>query len=344
MVEVTPKRVEISIRYWRYLAFFLVLGLLLLLLLWGLFGTQWGASNSIVEMFRRYFNVVNKFRPSAKPEDNLARGLRIHGLEKIAEKRYDLFFSVTDSGGDPLTSVPPADVKIKAGPQGSSLQACLVDRVTPLHMMAAWNDKVTFASVMDYSGSMFPEDLANTEAYYSEFMNGLAMPFSATVIKFNDHVEEILPVSSNKADIEAAIKKQITLQNTALYEAIDKGIANVQTRPHLRFGLLTTDGNNNIFGVSLEDVIRRSRQQFVSVIVLGFGWLNVDVLKKIADETDGYYVYVPDSRELKDWFPKISKIINNVQVAEFSAPNDFALPLSLELSVNSKGTTLTRTR
>ncbi|HNW35890.1 MAG TPA: hypothetical protein PKM25_13210, partial [Candidatus Ozemobacteraceae bacterium] len=120
--------------------------------------------------------------------------------------------------------------------------------------------------------------------------------------------------------------------------------ATVQARRWLRFLLLTTDGNDNASSHSLDEIILRSRQHFVSGFVLGFGWLNVDILKRIAEETDGYYVYVPDSSELSKWFPKIAKIVNNTQVAEVSLPTDQSLPLSIELTVNANGTRLKRSR
>jgi len=344
MVEVAPKRGEIQIRYWKYLAFLAFVLFFGFLALWGLLGSQWGASNPLAEWFRRYLNAVNRFRPNAKPEDNLANALRLHGVEKIGDKRFALLFSVTDKNGDPLAAILPNEITIAAGKVGAQPSPAVVDRVAPLHMKSGWNDKISFASVMDYSGSMFPEDISAIENNYSSFINSLVCPYAATVIKFNNGVNEILPLSSNKGDIDAALKNSVPLQNTAFYEGMDKGISNIQARQHLRFVLLTTDGNDNRSSIHLDEVINRSRNHFVSAFVLGFGWLNVDVLKKIADECQGYYVYVPDSRDLKDWFVKMAKIVNNVQVAEFSTSTDFQLPESLVVTVTTGGTTLSKTR
>lgn len=343
MVEVAPRTGEIRINYWRYVAFLIFLALLGGGTLWMMYSSSWGASNPFAEWLRKYLSVANRFRPSAKPEDNLASALRLHGIEKLGEKRYAVLFTVTDAKGDPLTTVNSSDVEVQLGDKAASRQRATVGRVIPLHMMNQ-PDPVSFAGVMDYSGSMFPEDIGAIESNYSAFLNAIVLPFSGSIIKFNNVVNTMNALTSDKRDIEKAVKTPVPQENTAFYSGIDKGISDIQARRWMRFLLLTTDGNDNASSHTLDDVILRSRQHFVSGFVLGFGWLNVDILKRIAEETDGYYVYVPDSGELSKWFPKISKIVNNVQVAEVSLPVDQGLPLSISMTVNANGARLQRSR
>lgn len=343
MVEVAPRTSEIRINYVRYIVFLVFLIFFGGWLLWMAYASSWGASNPFAEWMRKYLSVVNRFRPTAKPEDNLASALRLHGIEKLGEKRYAVLFTVTDANGDPLATVKPSDVEVQLGTQASSRQRALVDRVVPLHMTNQ-PDPVSFAGVMDYSGSMFPEDIQAIESNYSTFMNAIVLPYSGSIIKFNNVVNTIVSLTPDKRDIEKAVKTPVPLENTAFYSGMDKGVTTIQARRWMRFLLLTTDGNDNASSHTLEEVILRSRQHFVSSFVLGFGWLNIDVLKRIAEETDGYYVYVPDSGDLSKWFPKISKIVNNVQVAEVSLPVDQGLPLSIDMTVNANGTRLRRSR
>ncbi|MBF0501216.1 MAG: VWA domain-containing protein [Candidatus Riflebacteria bacterium] len=345
MVEVNPRTAPIRIKYWHYILFLALLTLLALAVLWSLLDTQWGASSSYSEFFRRYLSSVNKFRPSAKPEDNLSNALRIHGVEQVGDKRYVLLFSATDDKGEPIVSFPSADITVSVGQASAALTPAIVDHVTPINQMAAWNEKVSFAGIMDYSGSMFQEDIRNIESNYSSFISGILFPFNAAIYKFHSDVLETLALSSDKKAIENAVMTTVALGGaTALYEAMDKGITAIQARPHLRFLLLTTDGNNNAGSVDLPSVLRRSRQHFISTFVFGFGWLNVQTLKQITEDTDGYYVYVPDSKDLKSWFPKLAKIVNNVQVVEFSPSANLTMPPSVELTVKVNGTILKRTR
>ncbi len=343
MVEVAPKSREIRINFWHYFIFLLLMLLLLIVLLWVLLDSQWGASNPMAEWARKYLSQINRFRPGAKPEDNLANALRMHGVERIEGKRYSMFFSVTDSNSDPL-SVLKNNVTIAVGEPGTTPKPVSIERINSLSGMKEWNDRMTFAAVMDYSGSMFPEDLDAIESNCSDFLSNLSFPYSGTVIKFNTQVQELIGVSANPSDIESALKRRVSLGNTALYEGMYKGVENIKGRPHLRCLLLTTDGNNNVYTRTLEEVISASRQNFISSFVFGFGWLKVEVLKKIADETDGYYVYVPDSSQLKTWFPKIAKIVNNIQVAEFFSPIDIQPGSSIELTVSVGSNVLKRSR
>jgi len=343
MVEVAPRSGPIRIDYWKYVALLLLLLLLGLAVLWAMLDTQWGASNSMSELFRKYLASVNRFRPNARPEDNLASALRIHGVEKLEGRKYAMFFTVTDGNSEPQ-NVTKNQVTIAVGDPGAAIKTVVVDRVNPLQNLKTWNDRLSFAAVMDYSGSMFPEDLDAIESNYTYFINNLAFPFAAAVIKFHSVVEDILNLSSNQTDVEAALKRRIPLGNTALYNGICRGVEKIKNRPHLRMIILTTDGNNNVPGNTLDEAIQVCRQNFISNVVMGFGWLKVEILRRISDETDGFYVYVPDSSELKNWFPKIAKIVNNVQVAEFVSPIDIQPASSIEITVNVGGSTLKRSR
>ncbi|HNV70046.1 MAG TPA: VWA domain-containing protein [Candidatus Ozemobacteraceae bacterium] len=344
MVEVSPKRSEVKLSYRGCLLFLFIIFLLIAVTIWSLLGTQWGASNSWAEMFRRYLTVVNRFKPGTKPEDNLTSALRIHSLEKLGEKRFALIFSATDKSGDPIVAFSPSDVTVAVGATGQAARPAVIDRVTPLHMMAGWaNDKCSFANIMDYSGSMFDHDLRAIESNYSSFISDLVLPFSASVIKFDHRVDEVLPLTENKTDLLSAIGRPGAYGgSTALYDAMDKGIAQVTARPHFRFVLVATDGNNNQGATSFTDVMARCRSQGISAFVLGFGWLDVNTLKQLANDSDGYYSYVPDSSDLKKWFPRFAKIVNNIQVLEFTTETS-AIGL-VELSVKAGGTTLKRTR
>ncbi len=344
MVEVSPKRSDVKLSYRGCLLFLFIIFLLIAVTIWSLLGTQWGASNGWAEMFRRYLTVVNRFKPGTKPEDNLTSALRIHSLEKIGEKRYALIFSATDKSGDPIVAFSPADIGISVAAAGQAAKPVSVDRVTPLHMMNAWgNDKCSFANVMDYSGSMFDYDLRTIESNYSSFINDLVLPFSASVIKFDHNVDVVLPLSDNKTDLLNAVAKAGAYGgSTALYDAMDKGVSHITARPHFRFLLITTDGNNNQGSTSLTDILQRCRSQGISAFVLGFGWLDVNTLKQLANDTDGYYSYVPDSSDLKKWFPRLARIVNNIQVLEFTTESS-AVGI-VELSVKTGGTTLKRTR
>lgn len=344
MVEVTPKRGKISIRYWSYIRILAVLLVIALISFWRTFSTDFAAINPYAEQMRSRIGLGNSFKPETKHEDNLPSALRIHSVQKLEARKYALIFSATDDSGSPLSVIAAQDVTIKMGDVPEHRRDVKIDFVTPLHLLSDWKDPVSFANVMDYSGSMFPRDIQAIVSNYSGFINGIVMPFSASVIKFNASVHEVLQLTDNKATIETAIGEKVVLQTTALYSGIDKGIDSVQNRPNFRFLLLTTDGNDNSSKVSLDEVIRRARLHSTSIFVLGFGWLNLRVLQRLAAETDGYYVYVSDSEELKNWFPKLAGIVNNVQVAQIITDSDINSPPSVEMTVKTGNTVLTRSR
>lgn len=344
MVEVASGGERLKIPVWKYILFLVISLLLMLALLWYLMTSNYGASNSFLETMRRYLSFVSSFHPNIKPEDDFSNALRIHSVEKTEPKKFYLFASMTDKDGNPVKVVNPANVTLQVTDGAGANVSAVVDRVRPLHAYADMANPISFSSVMDYSGSMFPEDVSAIEDNFAALTGQILLPYSANVIKFNNKVNEVQALTDDKNALITAIKKPVRLQNTALFDGIDTGVDKIQTRPHLRFVILTTDGNDNASVASINDVIRRCQLHNVSVFVFGFGWLEVSNLRNLSNSTDGYYSYVPDSNKLADWFKKLSQIINNVQVVEFSLATDTNQPGSIELTINEGGQKLTRTR
>ncbi|GAB1352767.1 MAG TPA: VWA domain-containing protein [Candidatus Rifleibacterium sp.] len=344
MVEVAPGGERLRIPVWKYILFLVLFMLLCLGILWYLMASSFGASNSLLETLRRYLTFFSSYHPNLKPEDDFSNALRIHGVEKNEPKKFYMFVSMTDKDGSPVKVVNAGNVTLAAKDKNGTDLNAVVERVRPLHAYQAMTDPMSYSCVMDYSGSMFPEDLTAIEKNFSDLIGQILIPFSAGVIKFNNKVNEVQPLTTDKNAITAAIQKRINLQNTALFDGIDTGVDKIQARPHFRFVILTTDGNDNASTASIDDVIRRCQIHNISVFVFGFGWLEVTNLRNLSNSTDGYYSYVPDSSRLADWFKKLGQIINNVQVVEFSVANDTNQPGSIELTINEGGNKLTRTR
>lgn len=344
MVEVAPGGEKLRIPAWKYVLFLIFFLLVCFGILWYLMTSNYGASNTLLETLRRYLTFVSSFHPNLKPEDDFSNALRIHGIEKTEPRRFFMFVSMTGKDASPINVINAANVTLQAKDKSGADLNAVVERVRPLHAYSDMTDPVSFSCVMDYSGSMFPEDLKAIEENFEALMNQILLPFSAGVIKFNNKVSETQPLTTDKNTLKSALKKRIPLQNTALFDGIDKGIDSLQARPHLRFAILTTDGNDNASKATLDEVIRRSQIHNVSVFVFGFGWLEVTNLRNLSESTDGYYSYVPDSGKLADWFKKLGQIINNVQVIEFSVAKDTNHPGSIELAIDEGGQKLTRTR
>jgi hypothetical protein len=342
MVEVAPGGERLRIPIWKYVLFLVLSGILLLGILWYLLSSSYGAQNSFLESIRRYLSFFSSYHPSLKPEDNFANALRIHGVERTEAKKFCLFVSATDKDGSPAKVINTGDIGLKVTDNAGNQITTVIDRIRPLHMYTQWPDPISFASVMDYSGSMFATDLNAIESNFSELINQISLPFAAAVIKFNSRVNVVQELTSDNSLILGAISNRIKLENTALFDGIDKGVEKIQSRPHVRFVVLTTDGNDNASSMGIDEVIKRCQQHNISVFVFGFGWLEVKNLRHISDSTDGYYSYVPDSSNLNDWFKKLGQIINNIQVIEYSTQQDMNQPASVELSLNMLGTKLNR--
>ncbi len=344
MVEVAPGGERLKIPIWKYLLFLVLMSLLGLGILWYLLSSNIGASNSVLETLRRYLSFLSTYHPKMQPEDDFEDALRIHCFERDDAKKFRLFVSATDKDGSPLKVINPNEISIKVTDSNGQNLGASVTRVRPLHMYTDWAAPISFSSVMDYSASMFSKDLTAIESNYSDLINQITLPVTAAVVKFNSSVHDVLELSTDRQEIINALQKRVSLQNTALFDGLDRGIEKIKTQPHLRFIILTTDGNDNSSISTLDDVVKRCQTHNVAVFVFGFGWLDVKKLKHISESTDGFYSYVPDSSNLDDWFIKLGQIINNVQVVEFTATSDMNQPGSVELEVQSGGQNFKRIR
>ena len=344
MVEVAPGGERLQIPIWKYLLFLFLLALLGLGVLWYLLSSNYGASNSFLETLRRYLSFMSTYHPKMQPQDDFANALRIHSFERDDAKKFRLFVSATDKDGSPMKVINAGDVRIKVADISGNDLGASITRVRPLHMYTDWVPPVSFSSVMDYSGSMFPQDLSAIETNYADLINNITLAINVAVVKFNSGVHDIIGLSDNRSDIITALQKRINLENTALFDGIDRGIEHIQSRKYLRFIILTTDGNDNASSNSIESVIKRCQTHGIAIFVFGFGWLDVQRLKELSERTDGLYSYVPDSSNLDDWFIKLGQIINNIQVIEFTAGSDMNQPGTVELEVQAGGQSLKRIR
>lgn len=344
MVEIAPSGGKLYIPVWKYVLFLVLLLFFCLGLALYMLNSQYGARSGWLESMRRYLSFASRFNPNLKAEDNFSDSLRIHGLETIEPGRFRLFVSATTVDGSPVTVLNAGELDLKIADSSGKGTPISIIRVRPIHMHTQLINPISYSMVMDYSGSMFSSDLTAIENNFSEFSDEIEPDFSAAIIKFNTRANEITPLTSDKAEIERGILRRVPLQNTAMYDGIDMGVEKIQGQPHFRFIVLTTDGNDNASFIGIDEAIRRCRTHNISVFVFGFGWLNVETLRKLAQETDGYYSYVADSSSLGDWFKKLGQIINNVQVIEFSTSPDFSMPGSIELTLSTPSGKVTRTR
>lgn len=167
-------------------------------------------------------------------------------------------------------------------------------------------NRLNVAFVLDQSGSMGGEPLANMKSAVKLILDELSPHDYMSIVVFNDSATELWAPSkvTDRQSIEEEIDSITAGGGTNIrsgmelgYEQVEKNYAEDKEN---RLVLLT-DGSG---GESGTDILARDKAQagiHTTAICLGDG-CNVSAMQSIADNGDGAYYYVQDSSDLGDAF------------------------------------------
>ncbi len=155
---------------------------------------------------------------------------------------------------------------------------------------------VTVGLVVDHSGSMQPK-LAQVIAAAEAFVQSSNPADQTFVVNFNETVSlglpDAVPFTNSSSELEDAISNAPATGMTALYDAVVKGIKQLQVGSQEKKVLLViSDGGDNASAHSLTHVLKMAEQS--SAIIYTVGLFEADdpdrnpkVLKRLAHETGG---------------------------------------------------------
>jgi VWFA-related protein len=168
----------------------------------------------------------------------------------------------------------------------------------PQHIQLFKNEDipVTAGLVVDHSTSMWPK-MAEVIAAARAFVRSSNREDEMFVVNFNENVSLGLPAtvrfSDRTAELEQAILQTGTRGMTALYDAIFKGLEEVQAGSREKKVLIVvSDGGDNASRHSLEQVMKLAEESSAVIYTIGVfdesdQEKNPAVLKRLANATGG---------------------------------------------------------
>lgn len=216
-----------------------------------------------------------------------------------------VFFSVSYAG-QRVTNLSPADFTL------------LEDGVVRIPSFVSCDtlsqaSDVSVMLIIDRSGSMIGEPLEDAKDAATVFVNLLRPADEASLIAFDTRVQQLIPFTTDKTAVAAAINTIMLGDYTNLWLACMNGVAATATRSNRKAIVLLSDGFNTIpSGFDVDAVINASRQSGIPFFVIGLGTeVDSTALRKLATETNGRYFYSPTSKDLEEIYREIARIINN---------------------------------
>ena len=205
-----------------------------------------------------------------------------------------LYPTVTDRSGS-----------VARGLRQEDFQVFVDGKLQPISVFSDQDIPVSVGLIIDNSGSI---------AGKRQLIAAGGMAFAAErnqddelfVVHFSDTVRMGLPASqpftSNHSELQAALERMTAAGKTALYDAIDRGLRQLESAKFEKKALLVIgDGGDNASAASLDDVVERAERAGVILYTVGVFDPNADdknpgVLRRLAKATGGES-YFPESAD-----------------------------------------------
>lgn len=174
---------------------------------------------------------------------------------------------------------------------------------------------------LDHSGSMGDRIFKLQDAAV-KFIEKMYPNDELGVVKFDNNVRIEFPLM-NRAGALASFQKN-GLKGyggyTSLFQAALTGVHMLDSASpeKLRVMVLFTDGEDNASGVKERDVFLAAKANDVHLFAIGFGFINDESLRNLAEQCGGKYYHAWTTEELYNVFEDIYRSLRNYYVVDYS--------------------------
>lgn len=192
----------------------------------------------------------------------------------------------------------------------SSFQVKEAGQLKPVKVETIPAEQLQVALVLDTSGSMAGAPLAAAKAAAQSFLNQLPAGVPVSVIGFGATASVVSPISTNRSAQQAAINGLTARGNTALYDALHSGLAELPaTAGTRRVVVLLSDGGDTSSVNTLEPTAAALAAAKVPVFAVELRTVesNPAALDRLASTTGGRVVAASDPAALGGAFDAIAK-------------------------------------
>jgi len=273
-----------------------------------------------------------------------APGLLLEEADLTTFPQVSLRFSAWDASGLPLPTLGTVDIELRE------------DNGGPFHPTQVSVDQqaaLQVVLVLDISGSMTSQPLADAQAAAARFLDRLRPGDQAALLAFSDAPNPELAVldpareigfTSDLGMLYDAIEGLQAGGYTHLYEAVSKSVRMLEVTPggH-RAVLLLSDGRNDPTDAGdPQEAIQLAQAAHIPVFVIGLGdQIDEPYLRQLASETGGVFRSAPRSSELAGLFGDMATLLKAQYLLTYTSglPADGGSHI-LNVKVNStQGTT-----
>lgn len=274
--------------------------------------------------------------PAAAQEAELQ--VRITQVDTSRFPRVTVHISVTDAAGNPV-GIDPARLTLEENGVP----------VEPEEILSMGEgDPITTLLVLDVSGSMEQRGkLAAAQDAARAYINQMRAGDKAGVLAFNTQVTEVQAITEDRQALLAAIDSLQAINDTALYDALDRAVDTLEGLPGRKAVIVLSDGLDNSSTVTAADVLARVSDAELSVSTIGFGdpgagagsmaGIDEALLKDLAQQAGGMYGYAEDAAALTALFESYGRALQSEYAITYFTPSAIRDGVNRGLTVGLTG-------
>lgn len=274
------------------------------------------------------------FTPTPPPaEDDLV--VRITQVDTTQFPQVQVYVSVTNSAGEPV-AISPSQIELQENGQPV--------KPDEIHGSGDIGPLATML-VIDTSGSMNSGGkLEAAKAAARAYVDQSRSEDLIGILIFNTRVEYVQPLTKDRQKLLEAIDGLKALDDTAMYDALDKAMELIQPIEGRKAIIVMTDGLDNRSKISPLELIQRVGTQGLTISTIGLGdpthskgtitALDEAGLKALAREAGGEYGYANDAESLRNLYERYGRALQSEYVISYTSPSELRDGVNRALSVS----------
>lgn len=197
--------------------------------------------------------------------------------------------------------------------------------------------------LVDVSGSMQGQAIANVRQAATAFIKGLAPDDRVAITSFSDSVTPLVDFTTDRQRAQAAIDGLTAGGNTALYEATASAAEKIAASPASRRAVvLLTDGAEDgvPLTISRNDSLKAAVNSGVPFFTIGEGTdIDRQYLQALAAFTRGRYLEAPKLSDITNVYSDVGRLLRDQYAVTFDASGAKTNGSTIVLTVHSGNAT-----
>lgn len=249
-----------------------------------------------------------------------------------------------DAGGFPLVRAVVSGPTVTGDPE-AAFTVVEDGEERDVDVVRLRSNDLNVVVAVDVSGSMAGEPMEQAKAAVSQLLGTLPADVPVSLVSFGQTAVLQHPFSTDRASLQAAVDGLIAAGGTALYDGVDRSIAQLASRGGTSALVVLADGADSASTATADTVIERLSTTPIATSFVALQTPDQDLaaIQSMADAADGQVVAVAQATEFSDAFTKIAAGLGDLfELRWTSASDGEAADLTISL-VDDPDVTVTTT-